>query len=324
MNRFSKIALTFMGALFVSIFVANLEVKAQPIVDIIPISVKIAGWKFVDGTWKYYDDNGVAKTGWVSDGGYWYYLQSNGAMRTGWQLDNGKWYYMDSSGAMQVGWVNSNNKWYYMELSGEMHVGWIQLNNTWYYMNPTGEMYIGWLDLNNVWYYFKNSGAMSIGAFRDDGSLYRFNTNGSLATVTIDADETQLGEYFVEPYTDTEQYILDYINSARNNNSTEVIITDMVLSKLAKQRLSAARRYGYYTQDSSITGLGTLKDQLKSMNYMSTRAARETYIRTDNLEGAISESNSVISSAINSGYKRIGIAVEVTQNDYYIIINIVN
>ena len=53
------------------------------------------GWRYIQGTWYYFDENGYAATGW--------------------RLINGKWYYMNSECKMQTGWLNLNDKWYYTD-----------------------------------------------------------------------------------------------------------------------------------------------------------------------------------------------------------------
>lgn len=100
------------------------------------------GWRYIDGQWYYYTENGF-QTGWQYIEGYWYYMNENGAIQTGWQLVDGEWYYMSSSGAMQTGWLLDKGEWYYLTASGAMQRGWKTINGTKYFFNTNGEMVDG-------------------------------------------------------------------------------------------------------------------------------------------------------------------------------------
>jgi hypothetical protein len=47
----------------------------------------VTGWKFIDGDWFYFDNNGHMKKYWIQDGGKWYYLDSSGAMAKNTTID---------------------------------------------------------------------------------------------------------------------------------------------------------------------------------------------------------------------------------------------
>lgn len=74
------------------------------------------------GSWRYTEGYGVA-TGWRFIGGTWYYFNSYGIMQTGWIYTNGTWYYTDASGAMQTGVIQVNNKIYVLASNGAMQTG---------------------------------------------------------------------------------------------------------------------------------------------------------------------------------------------------------
>lgn len=79
----------------------------------------VTGWNKINGTWYYFDYNGVMKTGWFVDSdGKKYYLDQSGAMQTGVIQVEGKIYLLASSGAMQTGSVVIGKKMYYFGADG--------------------------------------------------------------------------------------------------------------------------------------------------------------------------------------------------------------
>ena len=99
-------------------------------------------WRQDRTGYRYTDENGVeANNGWRYIQGTWYYFDENGYAATGWRLINGKWYYMNSECKMQTGWLNLNDKWYYTDSTGAMAVGWYQISpSEWYYFYEDGSM----------------------------------------------------------------------------------------------------------------------------------------------------------------------------------------
>lgn len=91
---------------------------------------------------RYTDAHGVdAVNGWRFITGSWYYFDENGYAVTGWRFVGDKWYYMNSESKMQTGWLNLDNKWYYTDATGAMIIGWYQTTPTdWYYFEPDGSM----------------------------------------------------------------------------------------------------------------------------------------------------------------------------------------
>ncbi|AGX44364.1 Ig-like domain-containing protein [Clostridium saccharobutylicum] len=144
---------------------------------------KTTGWKQVEGTWYYFDNNGDMKTGWVqSADSKWYYLNSNGAMKTGWlqELD-GKWYKLGSDGAMRTGWVQeSDGNWYKLSTSGAMQTGWIQdSDNKWYFASSSGEMQTGVIQVDGKPYVLSQTGDMLVGTnVSTEGNIYTTDANG--------------------------------------------------------------------------------------------------------------------------------------------------
>lgn len=98
------------------------------------------GWKKINSSWFYLDNNGYAVTGWRKINDKWYFFDQWCYMKTGWIKDNDKWYFLDSSGAMVTGWLKENNKWYYLKSNGAMETGLLQLGNKTYFVKDNGEL----------------------------------------------------------------------------------------------------------------------------------------------------------------------------------------
>lgn len=93
--------------------------------------------------WRYVDSDGKE----VSDG--WRYIE-------------GSWYYFNRDGYMETGWCELNGKWYYMHEDGKMHIGWLEKDGKRYYLDSTGVMTEGWYQMSpSVWYYFYEDGSMA-------------------------------------------------------------------------------------------------------------------------------------------------------------------
>lgn len=108
----------------------------------------VHGWKYVNGTYYLFSDEGIMCTGWQQVNNDWYFMDNDGHMVTGWLYIDGSWYWLNNSGSMQIGWKFIGGNWYYFNLeNGQM------LSNGWHY--------IGKVD-----YKFSSSGAM-VGCWMD-------------------------------------------------------------------------------------------------------------------------------------------------------------
>ena len=68
------------------------------------------GWKKIDGSWYYIDDNNMICYGWLRLGSNWYFC-NEGGMVTGYYTINGHLYYFDANGVMKYECVKENG-WY--------------------------------------------------------------------------------------------------------------------------------------------------------------------------------------------------------------------
>ncbi len=103
---------------------------------------KTARWLDSPEGWRYVDENGrLADSGWRFIEGTWYYFGEDGCAVTGWQEIGGKWYYMDAGCRMQTGWLEQDGAWYYLDSTGEMVTGWYEMSPAfWYYFYEDGTM----------------------------------------------------------------------------------------------------------------------------------------------------------------------------------------
>ena len=76
-------------------------------------------WKYINGEWYYFDNNGYMKTGWIYDNGNWYFANYDGEMQTGLIQVDGKTYNLSSSGAMKTGKITIEDKIYSFATTGE-------------------------------------------------------------------------------------------------------------------------------------------------------------------------------------------------------------
>jgi glucan-binding YG repeat protein/predicted phosphodiesterase len=141
---------------------------------------KATGWKFIDGYWYLFRNDGSMYTGWYTSGLLKYYLNDSGMMHIGWKEIDGKTYYFGRDGALMQGWAYDSRKWYYLDTDGTPKLGWILDGGKWYYLKADG-MVAGWQQIgNSTWYYFNNSGAMEIGWVLSEGEWYYLNGSGAM------------------------------------------------------------------------------------------------------------------------------------------------
>ncbi|MBE6063525.1 MAG: cell wall hydrolase [Clostridium butyricum] len=181
------------------------EIKAETIKSDDKVSITSSiGWKFENGKWYYYKDDGIKSVGWIKPDANWYYLDDEtGVMKTGWLKLKDNLYYLESSGAMAKGWKPIDGKWYFMNMntgavatgvqydgnnfyylqsSGVMNTteGWKKINDSWYYMKSNGQVTVGWYKENDKWYYLQIDGRMVTGLNKIDGKVYSFNDSGAM------------------------------------------------------------------------------------------------------------------------------------------------
>ncbi|WP_252241783.1 N-acetylmuramoyl-L-alanine amidase family protein [Clostridium sp. ZBS18] len=139
---------------------------------------KVKGWKNVEGTWYFFDNNGDMKKGWIKDNDKWYFASESGAMKNGWIKDGQTWYFTSPSGAMQTGWVKDGDRWYFTNSDGAMKTGWISNNNKWYYSDSSGSMQTGIVEIDGKTYALSKDGEMLTGKVKLGDKTYVFAENG--------------------------------------------------------------------------------------------------------------------------------------------------
>ena len=170
---------------------------------VLSISLEATGWKEINGSWYYGDENrnavtgpatiggvrycfdelGRMVTGWAQVEDHWYCASSTGALYCdGWRLISGAWYYFLPTGEMATGWISDGGAWYYFLDSGIMATGWVEDDGKWYYLQDNGAAYSGWLQSGNDWYYLQSGGGMATGWIYDGGTWYYMKSSGEMAT----------------------------------------------------------------------------------------------------------------------------------------------
>ena len=136
------------------------------------------GLRLIDGSYYYFDENGVMQTGWVDDNHI--YCGSDGKAFLGWKKIDGKWYYYSPSQS-RFGLSQIDDKYYYFDENGAMMTGWIVIyNGEYYYADPSGRIMTSeWKKIKGKWYYFDSKHEMKRAGYQIiDGHVYHFDDNG--------------------------------------------------------------------------------------------------------------------------------------------------
>ena len=99
-----------------------------------------------------------ASAAWIGDNNIGWYFTEGYTYAIGWRYINGTWYFFDDTGLMKTGWINSNGVWYYADLSGAMQKGVIQIQGKIYLFTDSGAMETGSAIINKKLYNFNDKG----------------------------------------------------------------------------------------------------------------------------------------------------------------------
>ena len=178
----------------------------------------VKGWKNINGTWYYFDeDSDYAPYMYSGGAGHvndtLYVFQDSGALvnSAGWVYAGGDWYYTKASGIPETGWKNIGGAWYYFipewggmctsayEIEGTLYTfgedgvmtgqitspGWHKIGYDWYYIQEDGKAASGWTKIDNDWYFFLTDGHMARSGrwFLDDtDNIYFLQDSGALVS----------------------------------------------------------------------------------------------------------------------------------------------
>lgn len=83
-------------------------------------------------------------------------------LENGWYLINGSWYYFDSNGIRKKGFIEIKEKTYYLDENGKMKTGIFELDENTYFADQNGEIKSGWIMIEPGKYsYFYKNGVMA-------------------------------------------------------------------------------------------------------------------------------------------------------------------
>lgn len=140
-------------------------------------------WKYIDGNWYRFDENGAAVTGWYTEDGAVYYLKPDGSMARNWTEIDGQWYCFTSSGNPRSGWFYSCGEWYCLEQNGRMMTDrLIEEDGGTYYLTESGIMARGLTEVRGDTYYFGGDGKARSGWVKTEGNWYYFGGDGRMLT----------------------------------------------------------------------------------------------------------------------------------------------
>ena len=172
----------------------------------------LSQWKWANGRWYYFDDEGkmmtsgmtpdgylvdaqgkIANPGWLNANGTWYYALAEGkAFRGDWKKINGTWYAFHADGRMYAGEWSGN---YFLKADGAMADNeWVfdKNYNSWFYIKPGG------IYARNEWkddYYLKGGGYMAKSQWIDS---YYLKDNGRMAKSELVYDPTYSSSFYFD------------------------------------------------------------------------------------------------------------------------------
>lgn len=123
------------------------------------------GWSSDMMGWTYQREDGtVPKNEWQQIDGSWYYFDREGIITTGWKTIGNEAYFFTNSGDLARGWCynSSEERWYYFNEDGTRKTEWMFFEDNWYYFNSRGQMVSdGYTTINGERYYFYDDGRMA-------------------------------------------------------------------------------------------------------------------------------------------------------------------
>ena len=145
------------------------------------------------------------------------YIENNNLVCNEWKKINGSWYYFDFDGmaARDCFWWIEDARYYFDE-NGKMVTGWIARNNTWYYAGSDGKMVTGLQTVGGKQYLFDDYGEMwHDGIYWCDGIAYLIDNGGVIKHAFSGTGWKQVdGNWYYcddgAPYTNTVKRIGEY------------------------------------------------------------------------------------------------------------------
>ena len=160
---------------------------AEPVVEEIPaVMYDVAGygWKQnADGTWSYYNKNGLKAKNWLFDEtNHWYFMGADGKMQTGYIQWNEQTFFLDEDGKMHEGFMaTADGIYYFRPGNGDMISGLYTIDNVVYNFGADGKLITGWQNYNDATYFIDPvTGTVVKGIVVIDGVQYGFNAEGKL------------------------------------------------------------------------------------------------------------------------------------------------
>ena len=143
-----------------------------------------AGWRKVNGVYKYYDEGGtLTKKKFVSIDGHTYYVNSKGIRAAGWKTIKKKTYHFDEiTGVMSAGWVSMDGHDYLFDAeTGVLQTGFVTLDGKTYYLGTEGYRHSGWVLIDGKKYYLDPDGVLAHGLLkRGKATYYMDETTGEM------------------------------------------------------------------------------------------------------------------------------------------------
>ena len=150
------------------------------------VKQRLSGWRDVNGTLCYYDENGSPAQGWL-------------------KIDDKDYYFVD--GVSQAGWVETDEGTRYLDGSGSQATGWYVIDGQPYALDASGAPKQGWDHSHEKNYYFID-GVSQSGVFQEGQASYDLNGSGSMEPSAEELPEEDLADD-AEGEPPTEKELLD-------------------------------------------------------------------------------------------------------------------
>ena len=155
------------------------------------------GWMYAFGEWKYIENGQEANDGWKKVNGTWYFFEDNGDMAASNVVESWTEQEDGSRKPEKVYVINHDGSW--MSNPGWVSVG----EEEWSYVKADGTAATGWQNIGGTWYYFNNYGYMMTGDVVDKGVTYHLNGDGAWITLNGWYEDDGFWKHYTNDVKDT-------------------------------------------------------------------------------------------------------------------------
>lgn len=163
----------------------------------------------------------------------------------GWRQVNGSWMFWEADGILHKGWLQDGGRIYYLDENGVTAIGWREIGGEWYYFHEDGGMNQGELILGNGKYEFSSQGTLVSASWLENtgGGPYNAGCYDEITQALFDDMNEKKKELYFDQYPDREEEYGGDMHSAYDRYAG--FRMDVALNKAAAHRLASAVSSGY-------------------------------------------------------------------------------